>query len=81
MVVRSGDVGAVAAKLARPSGSTCRASTTRGDDHDPSLQFEETDAEIFASMVKDLEAHRGSSVLMAGQGSHRRSTPSWRRST
>lgn len=68
MVVRSGDVGAVAAKLAKALGvEVPGVDELAATIDDPSLQFEKIDAEILASMIEDLKSHRGTSVLMAGE--------------
>ena len=68
MVVRSGDIGAVAAKLAKALGVDIPGlDELAGTIDDPSLQFEETDEKIFEAMAKDLESHRGSSVVLAGE--------------
>ena len=62
--VRPGDVPAIAARLASRLGvkidGAIELAATR--------ELEGIDLEIFEAMVKDLESHRGSGIVMAGEG-------------
>ena len=64
MVVRPGDVAAVAARIASAIG----ASANGLDALAGTVTLGELDQRILDAMIADLKAHRGSSVVIAGEG-------------
>ncbi|MAD19888.1 MAG: molybdopterin oxidoreductase [Planctomycetaceae bacterium] len=64
MAVRSGDVAAVAASIARGVG----VSMNGLEELAGTAAFEGRNAEILAAMIRDLKAHPGRCIVMAGRG-------------
>ncbi|MEC8320571.1 MAG: TAT-variant-translocated molybdopterin oxidoreductase, partial [Planctomycetota bacterium] len=64
MIVRPGDVAAVAAMLAK--GLDVNVGSV--DELAGSVKLDEIDARILEAMIRDLGDHRGSSVVLAGEG-------------